>query len=92
MVILKETFIITGRGPLYFHWSFFVDLAVMRPYPLLPLYLLILLLNSLIAHYRPIPVAGRFVKPVELLMIAWAEEWDFYLNPAAECRPYSRGR
>ncbi|HEX5132092.1 MAG TPA: hypothetical protein VFX92_06360 [Candidatus Krumholzibacteria bacterium] len=103
-VVLKGLFIFTGRDPLYFRWSFFLDFAVLFvalgapfvalewfPFPLLlfPMYFLVVIMNSLIAHHRPLPVVGLLAKPVEVLMIAWAEGWDFYLNPAGGADPDS---
>lgn len=95
-VIAKGIFIMTGRDPLYFRGSFLLDLALLlimltvpfialhlAPLPLylFPLYALVVGLNFTIARFRPLPAVGPLAKPVEILMLAWAEQCDFYLGP-----------
>lgn len=96
LVIRKGLSILIGREPTYFRLTFFCDLGVLLAILdvptllitgrviflwLLLAYALVVATNALIAFMRPVRIDRRTVKPVEVFLLAWQMEADFYLAP-----------
>ena len=96
VAILKGLRILFGRDPLYFRFTFLIDIAfflltidfinwiIFDKYIfiwLLPTYLLFVIINYLHSLLRPLKIDHTTAKPVEVFMIAHNLEADFYLDP-----------
>ena len=96
IVVRKGLRIILGREPHYFRLTFFADLIVLLVILDIPMmlitgrvvfmwlllaYTVIVTANTLISIARPLKIDRRTAKPVELFLLAWQMEADFYLAP-----------
>jgi len=94
--IWKGLRIVIGREPVYFRWTFFLDVGVLLGLLDIPVllvtgevmflwlllvYAFLVAANTLFSFVRPLKVNRQTAKPVEVFLLAWQMEADFYLVP-----------